>query len=318
MESMRRIVQHAAGGPEVLTLEDAPIPSAGPTEILIRVRAASVNPTDVKSRARGSLYFGEQPPFTLGYDVSGVVAATGLGVTHVDVGDEVYGMLRFPHSGNTYAEYTTAPSRQVLLKPPALSHVEAAALPLAAMTAWQALVDLARLAPGETVLIHAGAGGVGHLAVQVAKARGARVVATASAENHAFLFSLGADAAIDYRTSLLTRGDGGIPASGVDVVLDTLGGSVVESSLRVLAPGGRLVSLIPTGLWPKQLIDTLGVFATRILVEPDQETLRAVDTLVRAEELHPTVSATFPLADVAEAHRLSEIGHTRGKIVLIP
>ena len=195
---MRAIRQLSLGGPDVLELADVPRPEPGPTEVLVRVAAAGVNPVDWKVRARGG-FLGE-PPFTVGWDVAGVVEELGRGVTRFTPGDRVFGMPRFPREAAAYAEYVTAPSRQLARIPEGLGDVEAAALPLAGLTAWQALVETAGVGPKSRVLILAAAGGVGHLAVQIAKARGAYVIGTARPEKHAFLASLGADEAVDYTT----------------------------------------------------------------------------------------------------------------------
>jgi NADPH:quinone reductase-like Zn-dependent oxidoreductase len=194
--TMRAISQDVFGGPEVLKLVDLDRPEPGPSEVLVRVHAAGLNPTDWKHRAR-RIFLGP-PPFVLGWDVSGAVEATGYGVTLVKPGDEIFGMLPYPYGVGSHAEYVTGPTRAFAPKPGNVDHVQAAALPLAALTAWQALADTARLSAGQRVLIHAAAGGVGHLAVQIAKARGAHVIGTASARNHDLVRGLGADELIDY------------------------------------------------------------------------------------------------------------------------
>ncbi|MEV4165220.1 NADP-dependent oxidoreductase [Nonomuraea dietziae] len=200
---MRAISQEVLGGPEVLTVVELDRPMPGPTDVLVRVHAAGVNPTDWLHRASG-LYLGT-PPFVLGWDVSGVVEAVGAGVTLHKVGEEVFGMLDYPSGAGAYAEYVSAPSRNFARKPAGIDHIEAAALPVAALTAWQALVDTADLQPGQRVLIHAAAGGVGHLAVQLAKALGAYVIGTASASKHDCVRSLGADEVIDYSQTDFAR-----------------------------------------------------------------------------------------------------------------
>ncbi|HXV92701.1 MAG TPA: NADP-dependent oxidoreductase, partial [Pseudonocardia sp.] len=198
---MRVITQLSTGGPEVLEPGEAPVPEPLPTEVRVRVEAAGVNPVDWKTRAgAGMARVIGPPPFTIGWDVAGVVDAVGPGVTRFEVGDEVYGMPWFPRQAGAYAEYMTAPSRHFALRPPGLSAVEAAAMPLAGLTAWQSLVDVAAVRPGQRVLVHAAAGGVGHLAVQIAKARGAQVIGTASAAKHALLAELGVDQPVDYRS----------------------------------------------------------------------------------------------------------------------
>src|SRR5579875_3934922 len=215
--TMRAIRQEVLGGPEVLKEVELERPQPGLSQILVRVHAAGLNPTDWKHRAH-RIFLGP-PPFVLGWDVSGVVEATGFGVTLFKPGDEVFGMLPYPHGAGSHAEYVAGPARAFAFKPREIDHVQAGALPLAALTAWQALVDTARLAAGQRVLIHAAAGGVGHLAVQIAKARGAHVTGTASAANHDLVRGLGADEVIDHR-----RTDLATAVSGADIALVPYGG----------------------------------------------------------------------------------------------
>lgn len=311
--SMRAVVQREAGGPEVLRLAEIDRPDPGATEILVRVQAAGVNPHDCKTRARGySSYNDDRPPFVLGFDVAGVVAAVGSGVTLFQPGDEVFGMPRFPRHAGGYAEYVTGPARHFAAKPESLDHLQAAALPLAGLTAWQALVDTARLRAGQRVLIHAAAGGVGHLAVQIAKARGAHVIGTARAAKHEFLARLGADELIDYTTDDFER-----RVHDVDVVLDTLGGDVAHRSTKVLRPGGTLVTIIPPdqGGTADLLRDT-GHRMRWMLVEPDRTGLTELAALVEEGRLRVHVDAVFPLAEAEAAHRQVEGGRTTGKVVL--
>lgn len=308
---MRAVIQETAGGPEVLKLAETDRPAPGPTEILVRVHAAGVNPTDWKTRERGSFYTGDTVPFTLGFDVSGVVEAIGDGVTLYAPGDEVYGMPRFPHPAGAYAEYVTAPARHFAPKPRGLDHVQAAALPLAALTAWQALVDTAGVREGQRVLIHAAAGGVGHLAVQIAKARGAYVIGTASAAKHDFLRGLGADELIDYREQ-----DFAEVVRDVDTVLEAISGDYPARSLRTLRPGGTLVSLLALTDEVRVQARERGIRATRMVVEPDLAGLKALTELVETGRLRTEIAAVLPLADAAKAHQLGETDRTSGKIVL--
>src|SRR4051812_25211310 len=236
---MRAIRQEALGGPDVLRLVDVPTPEPAPTEVLVRVAAAGVNPVDWKTRAAGA-FLGE-PPFTVGWDVAGVVEAVGYGVTRFEVGDRVFGMPRFPREAAAYAEYVTSPSRQLARTPDRIDDVQAAALPLASLTAWQALVETAGLSAGQRVLIHAAAGGVGQLAVQIAKSRGAYAIGTARAERNDFLTELGIDELIDY-----TQQDAGETVRDVDVVLDLVGGDTGLRSLPALRDGGLLIT-VPSG-----------------------------------------------------------------------
>ena len=305
---MLSIHQTQLGGPEVLRLLERPRPSPGPTEVLVRVTAAGVNPLDWKTRDR-RVFLGD-PPFTLGADVAGVVAAVSEGVTRFKVGDRVFGMPRFPAEAAAYAEYLTAPARHLARSPESASDVEAAALPMAALTAWQALVDTAGLQAGQRVLIHAAAGGIGHLAVQIAKARGAYVIGTARADKHAFLTGLGVDEAIDY-----TRDDAGEILRGIDVVLDLVGGDTAVRSLPALRDGGILVG-VSSGTAPAAERARGRVRVEYLLVEPDHVGLEAIAALVDAGALAVHVARTFPLEQAAEAHRLGERGHLQGKLVL--
>ncbi|MEW2376287.1 NADP-dependent oxidoreductase [Micromonospora sp. NPDC047812] len=309
---MFAVSQDVAGTPDVLKIIEMARPVPAPGEILVRVHAAGVNPTDWKTRARGQFATGVLPPFVLGFDVSGVVEEVGPGVTLFAAGDEVFGMPRFPHPAGAYAEFVTAPARHFCRKPANIDHTTAAALPLASLTAWQALVDTADIQPGQRVLVHAAAGGVGHLAVQIAKARGAWVVGTARAGKHDLLRGLGADELIDYTTD-----DFGVVLRDIDVVLDTVGGDYTPRSLRTLRRGGILVSLLPVAPdFPADLAEKLGVRATRMLVEPDQAGMKAVADLVARGQLRPLVDTTLPLREAARAHERGETNRTTGKIVL--
>lgn len=304
---MRAIVVSQWGGPEVLTETELDRPEPGLGEVLVRVHAAGVNPVDWKTRAGGALiHWGALA--AVGWDVSGTVEAVGPGVTLFQPGDEVFGMPRFPHQASAYAEYVTAPARHFARKPAAIDHVQAAALPLASLTAWQALTDTAGLRAGQRVLVHAAAGGVGHFAVQIAKALGAYVIGTASAAKHDLVRSLGADEMIDYRTTAFED-----VVSDVDIVIDAIGGDYGARSLKVLRPGGHLITL--TG--PDQVPAEAEAFRTGwTLVEPDYAGLRAVAALVEEGKLRPVVDTVLPLAEAAKAHEIGEQGRTTGKIVL--
>ncbi|WP_280722114.1 NADP-dependent oxidoreductase [Kitasatospora sp. MAA4] len=307
---MKAISQHTYGGTEVLQEIEIDRPSPGPSEVLVRVRAAGMNPTDWKHKRAGGLV--GKLPLVLGWDVSGVVEAVGLGVTIHRVGDEVFGMLPYPHGVGAFAEYVVAPARALARKPAGIDHVQAGALPLAALTAWQALVDAADIQPGQRVLIHAAAGGVGHLAVQIAKERGAYVIGTASAPKHALLRELGADELIDYRTEDFTAID------PVDLVLDTVGGDTAMRSLETLKPGGQLITIAVMAT-PEALAEQAaarGVRAYQLLVEADQAGMRAIADLVTAGRLRAVVEAVFPLAEFAKGHDLGDTGRVTGKVVL--
>ncbi|MEU2165747.1 NADP-dependent oxidoreductase [Streptomyces sp. NPDC019208] len=309
--TMRAISQDVLGGPEVLREVRVGRPAPRPNEVLVRVRAAGVNPTDWKHRATGGL-LGE-PPFVLGWDLSGEVAETGIGVAAFKPGDEVFGMLPYPFGHGSHAEYVTVPARALTHKPASIDHVQAGALPLVSLTAWQALTEYADVRPGQRVLVHAAAGGLGHVAVQIAKARGAYVIGTASAGKHDFLREIGVDETIDYRSTDVTEA-----VRDVDVVLDTLGGETSVRSLRVLRPGGIVVSVLPVG--PPEFYEEaerLGVRAVRMLVEADRAGMEAVAELVESGKLKATIAGTFPLADAAKAHDLGDTGRTTGKLVLL-
>ncbi|MFD9031928.1 NADP-dependent oxidoreductase [Streptomyces sp. NPDC059567] len=309
--TMRAISQDTHGTPDVLKEVLIPRPAPGPSQILVAVRAAGVNPTDWKHRSQ--TLFLDRMPLVLGWDVSGVVEAVGYGVTLFKPGDEVFGMLPYPYGVGSHAEYVTAPARAFAPKPAGIDHVQAGALPLAALTAYQALVDTAAVAPGQRVLVHAAAGGVGHLAVQIAKARGAYVIGTASEPKHDFVRSLGADEVIDYRTT-----DFRDVAHDIDVVLDPMSGETRARSLEVLRPGGVLVSLLPpTDPDEAQKAEARGVRVETLLVEADHAGMSAVADLVAAGSLRAHVEATFPLAEAAKAHALGETDRTTGKIVLV-
>ncbi|MFD9391227.1 NADP-dependent oxidoreductase [Streptomyces sp. NPDC060000] len=307
---MRAIGQDSFGGPEVLKIIEAPRPVPGPAEVLVQVRAAGVNPTDWWHRATGGL--AGDAPIRLGWDVSGVVDAVGPGVTLFQPGDEVFGMPRQPAPAGTYAEYVVSPARHLTAKPAGLSHVEAAALPLAALTAWQALVDTADVRPGQRVLIHAAAGGVGHLAVQIAKARGAYVIGTARTANHDFVRGLGADEVIDYTRTEFTNA-----ARAIDVVIDTIGGDYGPRSLRTLRPGGIVVSLAsPAEADLAAEAGALGLRSTFMITEADQAGMREIASLAASGRLRVRIDTVLPLEQAAEAHEIGEAGHTAGKIVL--
>ncbi|MFE3526282.1 NADP-dependent oxidoreductase [Streptomyces sp. NPDC059161] len=315
-DTMRAVVQDGFGGPEVLRIQQVPRPAPLPTEVLVRVHAAGINPVDWKTRGGTGMagVLGE-PPFTLGWDVSGVVEEVGFGVTTLKAGDEVYGMPWFPRAANAYAEYVTAPARQFARKPATVDHVHAAAVPLAALTAWQAVVDTAHLQAGQRVLITAAAGGVGHFAVQFARHLGAHVIATAGAARHAWLKDLGAEETIDYTTARFEDA-----VANVDVVIDLVGDAhdrTSTRSLRVLRPGGLLVA-IPAGVSPElaQAAESAGVRVTPFLVEPDGAALTTIADLIDAGHVAVEVEETFPFERAAAAHARGEAGRTRGKLVL--
>lgn len=305
---MRAVIQKSFGGPEVLEVVESDRPTVLGGEVLIRVHASAVNPVDVAVRSGAYPLLGE-PPFGVGWDISGVVEEAGPGA-RFRPGDEVFGMPFFPRAATGYAEYVAVPSRQVARKPATLDHVHAAAIPLAALTAWQGLVDAAGIGTGQRVLIHRAAGGVGHFAVQIAKARGAHVIAMASAAKHDFVRGLGADDVIDYRTTDFTE-----VVTGADVVFDSSSEGV--RSLAVLRPGGTLVSIMEHGNQELAAhVEAAGRRFAGVCVEPDYASLEAIAELVDAGRIRPHVEETFPLAEAAKAHELVGSGRVQGKVVL--
>jgi NADPH:quinone reductase-like Zn-dependent oxidoreductase len=309
MATMKAVRIHEYGGPEVLKYEDAPRPEPAAGDVLIRVHAAGVNPVD---RAIRQGFFKERLqyklPFVPGWDVSGVVEALGSGASRLKPGDAVYGRTDLAREGS-YAEYMAARESEIALKPKSIDHVTAAAIPLAGLTAWQALFDNAQLAAGQTVLIHGAAGGVGHFAVQLAKIKGARVIATASQRNHEFLRSLGADQVIDYNT---TRFEDVV--HDVDVVLDTITGDTADRSYQVIKKGGIYVTILRPPSPDKAAAH--GVRTGHTFVQANVAQLDEIAKLVDSGKLKASIEKVFPLAEAGAAHDLNATGHTRGKIVL--
>ena len=305
---MRAVFQKSFGGPEVLEVAETERPKPLPGEVLVKVHASAVNPVDVFVRSGAFPLLGE-PPFGVGWDISGVVEEAGPGA-RFEVGDEVYGMPFFPRAATGYAEYVAAPSRQVARKPASLDHVHAAAIPLAALTAWQGLVQAAGVKAGDRVLIHRAAGGVGHFAVQIAKAHGAHVIAMASPARHDFVRGLGANEGIDYRTTDFTEA-----VKDADVVFDSTAQG--DLSLGVLRPGGVLISIVEHADPELAVrVEAAGRRFAGISVEPDYAALEAIADLVDAGLIRPHVEETFPLEEAGKAHELVASGHVRGKIVL--
>jgi NADPH:quinone reductase-like Zn-dependent oxidoreductase len=307
------VILEEFGGPEVLKIAEVTRPEPVPTEVLVRVHAAGINPVDWKTRnGRGAAGAMGPLPLTIGWDVSGVVEQTGYGVTRFEVGDEVFGMPRFPRQAGAYAEYLTSPARQLARKPSNIGHVEAAAVPLGSLTAWQAIVETAKLEAGQRILIHGAAGGVGHLAVQIAKSRGATVIGTAKAAQHDFLRGLGADELIDYTA---TRFEDEV--ADLDVVFDLIGGETSLRSVSTLRRGGLLI-VVPSGTDQTVLgeAERRGVRATNIMVEPDYPGLEQIAALVESGDLRVEIDRVFALEDAAQAHEHGESRSSRGKIVL--
>jgi len=314
---MRAVVLKGFGGLEMLEERDLPVPEPGPGEVLVRNLAVAVNPVDAKIRAAGR-WAGVEPPFVLGYDAAGVVAKVGPGVKDLKEGDEVYYTPEiFGNPHGTYAEYTPVPAGIVAKKPKNLSFAEAAAIPLAGGTAWEAVVRRLAVRPGETVLVMGGAGGVGSFAVQFAKAAGAYVIATASAENLPVVKELGADLALDYRGPWAEEVLKATEGQGVDAAFETAGESLVERVIPVVRPFGRIATILPpqgnlSGLYTKN--QTLyGVFLTR-----ERKRLLEMRPLFERGLARPLIAEVLPfsLENLRKAHARMDSGHGRGKIVL--
>jgi NADPH:quinone reductase-like Zn-dependent oxidoreductase len=308
-QTMKAIRIHRYGGPEALQYEDAPRPQPQADELLIRVHAAGVNPIDWKVR-EGYVkdIWPHKFPLILGWDFSGVVEELGRDVSRFKIGDEVYSVSD-PTRNGAYADYIVVRESELALKPDSLHHIRAAAVPLAALTAWQSLFETAQLQPSQRVLIHAGSGGVGHFAVQLAKWKGAYVFATASTKNQELLRELGADETIDYTTQRFED-----VAHNVDIVLDPIGGDTQERSWQVLKKGGALLSLVqpPSAEKAKEL----EVRAAFVAGHPNGAQLAEIAHLINSRKLKPIVERILPLLEVRRAHELSQSGHTRGKIVV--
>ena len=309
-QTMKAIRIHNYGGPEVLQYEEAPRPKvAAATEVLIRVHAAGVNPIDWKVR-EGHMkdFWPHKFPLILGWNLSGVVEEIGAGVSRFKKGDEVYSVPDASRDG-AYAEYIVVRESELAFKPKSLHHVHAAAVPLAALTAWQALFDAGQLVSGQRILIHGGSGGVGHVAVQLAKWKGAHVWATASTKNQELLRELGVDEPIDYTKQKFED-----VARDVDLVLDLIGGETQERSWSVLKKGGVLLSLVQPPSVEKA--KALGVRAAFVAGHPSGAQLAEIAKIIDSGQLAPVIDRILPLSEVRRAHELSQSGHTRGKIVL--
>lgn len=309
MDTMKAVRMHSYGGPEVLVYEDTPRPTPGPGEVLIRVYAAGVNPVDWKVREgylKQMIHY--SLPLIPGWDVSGQVETLGPGVVKVEEGEEVFSRPDISRDG-AYAEYMVVRESEVAAKPMSVGHVQAAAIPLAALTAWQSLFDAGQLAAGQRVLIHAAAGGVGTFAVQLAKWKGAQVIGTASAQNQAFVQELGAAETIDYQTTRFED-----IARDMDVVFDTMGGDTQKRSWKVLKKGGILVSIVSPP--SAEEAATHGVRAGYVFVQPNAGQLAEIARLVDFGEIKPIVETVLPLSEARQAQERNRKGHTRGKIVL--
>jgi NADPH:quinone reductase-like Zn-dependent oxidoreductase len=304
---MNAVVAHEYGAPEVLKFERIPRPEPKENEALVRVVASSVNPADpLTLSGKYAKEFGTHLPLIPGYDIAGIIDKVGAGVTKLKVGDAVYG---YPTFGGGWAEYVTATEGEVALKPKSLSFVQAAAVPMGALTAWQALVRVAKVHAGQSVLIHGGSGGVGSFAVQIAKAVGAHVIATASTANQDFLKQLGADETIDYTK---TRFEDVV--HGVDAVLDPVGKDTLARSYGVVKRGGIVMTLVAR--LDKAELEKHGIGGANISVHPDAGDLSEIARLIDAGKIKPIITKTLPLSESIAAQTQAETHHTRGKIVL--
>src|SRR5213080_670092 len=305
---MRAIVIHAYGGPEVMKLEHMARPEPADDEVLIRVVVASINPVDVAIRKGYLAELVGTFPLILGMDAAGIVEKVGNRVTKYKAGDPVFAFFTLKGEGG-YAEFVTAKEDELAPKPSAVSFAQAAGVGAAGATAWEALIDAANLRAGQAVLIHGGSGGVGHLAIQLAKARGAKVFATASTANQEFLRQMGGDIAIDY-----TRTRFEDVAKEVDVVLDTVGGDTLERSYGVVKKGGIIVSIVDEPKPPA--LEAHGIRGVTLRCTPKAGVLEELSKLMEAKKLAPVISQTFAMANVVQAQDQIATGHTRGKIVL--
>ena len=305
---MRAIVIHAYGGPEVMKLENVVRPDPAENEVLIRVIAASINPVDVLIRKGYLAKLVGNFPLIPGMDAAGIVEKVGNKVTKYKAGDPVFAFFTSKDEGG-YAEFVTAKEDELAPKPGTVSFAQAAGAGAAGATAWEALVDTANLRAGQTVLIHGGSGGVGHLAIQIAKAKGAKVFATASTHNQEFLRQMGADVAIDYTGTKFED-----VAKDVDVVLDTVGRDTLERSYGVVKKGGIIVSIVDE---PKPAtLEAHGIRGVTLRCTPRAGVLEELGKLMEAKKLMPVISQTFPMAEVVQAQEQIATRHTRGKIVL--
>lgn len=312
---MKAIILKEPGGPENLVITDIPLPILQKGEVLVKVKAISINPVDIKTRKGLALYnsLKDNQPVILGWDIAGEVVKAGEDVTLLEEGDEVFGMINFPGHGKAYAEYVAAPAAHLAEKPELVSTQEAAAGTLAALTAWQVLIDEAKLQAGEKVLIHAAAGGVGHFAVQIAKYLGAFVIGTASEENYDFVKELGADEFVDYSHEKFED-----VVKDVDVVFDIVGGDNPLRSVKVLKEGGRLIA-IAGGITDevKQLAEAGKIKAWPYLVHSNGDDMEQIAELMEAGTIKAHIFKEYSFDQIGEAHRQSETGKTRGKIVVV-
>lgn len=313
---MKAVILNEAGSVENLQFAEIDKPVIGNDEVLVKVVSISINPVDVKSRAYEGVLnwiFEEKRPVILGWDISGEVVETGKNVTDFKKGDEVFGMVNFFGKGNAYAEYVAAPAAHLALKPQNINHQQAAAASMAASTAYQALVDVAKIKKGNKVLVHAASGGVGHFAVQMAKYFGAYVIAVSSGKNKEFVLSLGADEHIDYTMENFHE-----KVRDADIVIDTLQGKTLSDSVDVVKENGIIVTL-PSPEIPEDIADKArerNVNIEFMMVESKKETTEAIAGLLKEGVLKPFVYKTFPFEDLAMAHLEVETNRVAGKVIV--
>lgn len=311
---MKAYELNAAGGVENLILSEIPKPELSVNQVLVETKAISINPVDVKVRPVEeilNMLIGEVRPVILGWDIAGTIAEVGADVNGFEVGDKVFGMVNFPGHGKAYAEYVASPASHLAKMPANVTFEEAAASTLAALTALQVLES--RVKAGDRVLIHAGSGGVGHFAIQIAKSLGATVVATSSGKNRDFVLSLGADEHVDYREQKFEE-----VLTDIDFVLDGMGGAVLENSLKVVKDGGTIVSL-PTMEFPeeiKSIAEPRNIKLEFVMVSSNGDDMNTLKELIEAGTVRPHVSVTFPFEKMAAAHEQVESGRTVGKAVV--
>ncbi|RAW00839.1 NADP-dependent oxidoreductase [Pseudochryseolinea flava] len=311
---MRAIVLNEFGPVENLHIKEVAIPVVAPNEVLIKVKAISINPVDVKTRAGKGIAgrFKDQLPLTLGWDVSGTVEAIGSAVANLKVGDDVFGMVNFPGHAKGYAEYVVSPADQLAIKPATISHEVAAASTLAALTAWQGLTQHYRIQKGQRVFIHAAAGGVGHFAIQIAKHFGAYVVGSSSAVNKDFVLAVGADEHFDYQTRKLED----LPQD-IDLVWDAIGGDNIDRSLSMIKKGGTIIS-IPSGLREgvADKASAQGIHGFFFMVKSSGDDMKSIAAMLEQKSLRAHVSKVFPFERMSDAHTHLETGRTVGKVVV--
>jgi NADPH:quinone reductase-like Zn-dependent oxidoreductase len=306
-KTMKAVVAHEYGGPEVLKMEEVPVPEPKENEVLVRVIASGVNPADpLILGGKFAKEFGTHLPLVLGYDMAGIVVKAGARVTKLKVGDAVYAYLLW---GGGWAEYCISTESESAIKPKSLNFVDASSVPLAALTAWQALIDIGKIQSGQTVLIHGGSGGVGSFAIQIAKARGARVIATASTANQDLLKQLGADVVVDY-----TKPNWETTVHDVDFALMPVGGETMKRTYDVMKKGGTIATL--TSRADPAELEKRGIRGAPVFSHPDANELAEITKLIDEGKIKPIVSQVLPLADAVKADAQAETHHTRGKIVL--